>query len=355
MNKKELLMRFFITVPVIAFIFMLITKADICKSSVENAIVLCSGVLIPSLYPFSVCVLLLTDLRLFSGKKDNSQNILAKFFGLPLNLAVVVILSFIGGYPVGAKLLNSAVKRGEISPENAEKMLFFCVNAGPAFIVSAVGAGILNSRKSGLILLLSHILASLIIFCGFRIINGQIKSNPTPQTPDLPFADKFVKAASDGANVTMSICAFVILFSAITAYIEYYSANFPPLKSLLYCLEVTTTVTKTRNIYLISFLLGFAGLCVWCQIISLTGDIKINLFKFAVFRIVHGILSTVLTFGFIKLFKITVPVFSNNKTFGISGSVSGRGLSFALFIMSLIFIVSVSGKTENRKILEEFK
>ena len=38
MNKKELLMRFFITVPVIAFIFLMITKTDICKSSVENAV-----------------------------------------------------------------------------------------------------------------------------------------------------------------------------------------------------------------------------------------------------------------------------------------------------------------------------
>ena len=42
-------------------------------------------------------------------------------------------------------------------------MLCFCVNGGPAFIISAVGAGMMGEIRSGVILYCAHIAASLIL------------------------------------------------------------------------------------------------------------------------------------------------------------------------------------------------
>lgn len=45
-------------------------------------------------------------------------------------------------------------------------MLRFCVNGGPAFIISAVGAGMMGSVRFGVVLFTAHLLASLLIGIG---------------------------------------------------------------------------------------------------------------------------------------------------------------------------------------------
>ena len=56
-------------------------------------------------------------------------------------------------------------------------MLRFCVNAGPAFIISAVGAGMMGSVRMGAVLFAAHILASLLLGIGGRIWDGRSRKN----------------------------------------------------------------------------------------------------------------------------------------------------------------------------------
>ena len=51
---------------------------------------------------------------------------------------------------------------GAVSREEAERLLGFCNNSGPAFIVGAVGAGIFGSPSVGLALYGIHILAAVL-------------------------------------------------------------------------------------------------------------------------------------------------------------------------------------------------
>lgn len=348
-NIKKLLFLLLICL----FAALLILKPEICKQGVATAVILCGRVLIPSLFPFSVCVLFIMKSGALSKLKFLSP-VTERLFGLPSDLFVIMLLSMLGGYPIGAKLINEAIENGRLTPEKGGKMLNYCTNAGPAFIVAAVGSGILNSKSLGYILLFSHLAASFIICIFYRFFSGKAFYSSNSKAQKISVADNFVLSASDGAGVTINICGFVILFSAINSYIEYYSYKFPFLKPVLYLTEVTTAVTKTKNIYLISFLLGFAGLCIWCQVLAVGKKIKINLFSFAVSRALHGALSSWLTALILKLFDITLPTFSNNQSFNALTSVSGTALSVALFIMGIVFIISLNGRRNTTKILEEF-
>lgn len=338
---------------VIIFAVLLILKPEICKNAIELSIVLCSRVLIPSLFPFSVCVLFIIKSGILNKLKFLSP-LTEKIFGLPIQCFSIMLLSMLGGYPIGAKLINDAVSDGQLTERDSNKMLNFCINAGPAFIVAAVGNGILHSKKLGYILLLAHIMSSFIICIFYRFIGKKSYFFTEPVAKKISPADNFVLSASEAASVTINICSFVILFSAITSYIEHFSKTFPLLKPILYLTEVTLAVTKTHNIYLISFLLGFAGFCIWCQILSVGKNIKINFIPFSLFRIIHGALSCGITAVILKIWKITLPTFSNDLNFSHSTSVSGISLSIALLIMGIIFIISISNRRENIKILEEF-
>ena len=353
-------MKFYKKIKIIAFTsvlcalgVLLISNPEICKETIARSIVICSRVLIPSLFPFSVCVLFIMNSGVLKELSFISTFI-KKLLGLNTQMLSVFILSMLGGYPLGAKLINEEIEKGEISQKDGAKILNFCVNAGPAFIVSAVGSGFLNSKPAGYILLFSHIFSSLLICLFYRFFDNGFSFNETQSKEELSVADNFVFSAAQGASVTLNICSFVILFSAITGYIEFYSEKFTLLKPLIYLTEVTAATAKTNNIYLIAFLLGFGGICIWCQILSVGKSIKINLFTFALFRIIHGILSLSITALLLKIFKITLPTFSNNTSFDGNLSVSGTAVSISLLVMGIIFIISLSSDKKNIKILEEF-
>ena len=320
---------------ILLFGVLLILNPVICRENVAKSIIICGQVLIPSLFPFGVCVL-------FILKSDVAKRINP--------LLLIFIFSLLGGYPMGAKLINEEVLYNRLDTKNAQKMLNYCVNAGPAFIVSAVGLGILNSQKAGYILLVSHILASLII----TLLTGPISLNKTETEKSISPVDNFVLATADSAAAVMSICGFVILFSVLTGYLEFYGDQFPILKPLIFLTEITISVTKTRNIVLISFLLGFSGFCIWAQVLSVGKNIKINLLKFAFFRLLHGILSGIFTYIALKIIPLEIPTFSNSVNFSSKFFVSGGSLGVSLLVLGIVFVISLSKPKENRKILEEF-
>ena len=80
-------------------------------------------------------------------------------FRIPANGIVIVVLSLVGGYPVGAKLLADGVKEGRITSGTASRMLAYCVNCGPAFLISGVGVGIFRSLRLGVMIYVSQIIA----------------------------------------------------------------------------------------------------------------------------------------------------------------------------------------------------
>lgn len=317
-------------------IFLVIIKPDIGKNAAIIGILLCGRVIIPSLFTFTVCILFIMK-ALSGGKKEK---------------ILIFLFSCLGGYPIGAKLLNNAVQGNKISPKKAGRMLNYCVNAGPAFVIGATG-GIIGSQKLGYILFASHILSSLILAVLLKDKREKNQSPLAQKEKSFKPTESFVESVADASATTLSICSFVILFSVISAYLEYLSAFSKFFKYSALILEITTAVTKTGNIYLISFLLGFSGICVWCQIISSARLIKINLLIFALFRMIHGILSGILTAVFIKSFGITLPCITNSVIFSGSMFYSTPALALSLICLGIIFLIATFTKKYTGNIIED--
>lgn len=348
-GMKKSFLNIVLIVSVLFLIYILISNPALCKMGVATGVLLCGRVIIPSLFPFTVCVLFLMNSGALMGLKSlfrfKKRDSFERFF--------IVLLSFIGGYPIGAKLLGNAVAEKSISPKRAGNMLNFCVNAGPAFIISAIGCGILNSKKTGIILLASHILSGIVLILISNLKLSDYDCHNRLKYPKLNIADSFVKSVADASATVLNICGFVILFSAINGYLNYYSENISAIKSVALLLEITNAVTITNNVYLISFLLGFGGISVWCQVISVFGRIKFSFIKFLIFRILHGVLSVGFTVLLLKIFPVNVAVFSNVKSTTFTYFYSTAAVGISMLVMGLVFIISVSGKKYVDKLLED--
>ncbi len=263
-----------------------------------------------------------------------------------------MLLSLIGGFPVGAKLLNEMVENKKISPENAGIMLNYCINAGPAFIVLAVGNGILGSKKAGYILLFAHLLSSVIL----ALISKKLLSKENLSINEnsiTKVSESFVQSVSDSASSVIGVCSYVILFSVINSYISFYSINIEFLKIFPFILEVTTALFLSNNILLISFLLGFSGISVWCQVLANARKIKVDYLKFIIFRLLHGIISLIITYFALKLFPLTITTFSNGVSFEFSPYHTNISAGISVVILGIVFIISLYSQKKGGKILED--
>lgn len=332
---------------ILMFAGLIILKPLVCSRGAVSGLLICGRVIIPSLFPFTICVLFIMRSGLLM-KLGFLDKLTTKTLGLDSYETGLVIMSLIGGYPVGAKLLNNAVKRGELSSKRAGKMLLFSVNAGPAFIVSAVGSALLNSAKLGYILLVCHILSGFVLILIFKR-KGEKRKEVSMKREQISVTDNFVLSVSEAAGSVIGICSFVILFSVLNEYLSFYANNFKGLKNIAILLEVANGVTLTNNLYVISFLLGFSGICVWCQVLSVSNSVQINYIKFVLSRLIHGILSAAFLRLIFKVFKISVAV----SFFEVKYNYSTPVVSLSMLLMCIVFMISVVGKKYSGKMLED--
>ena len=320
----------------ILFVILLISGPQRCTAGAAYGLKLSAEILAPAIFPFAVPVIFLMNTALFKKSKRK--------------ILIVYILSLLGGYPIGAKLINELQNNGDISAENAEHILPFCVNSGPSFVILAVGNGIFDNRNIGYILLFSHVITSFFLMLAFyrKLLFSKVadvKSNNS-----TPIMDNFIYSVHNASNATLSICAFVVLFSVVGAYTESFATTAKPFSIIISLLEITMAISKTRNVYFVSFLLGFAGFSVWMQVFAQS---KTNIIRFTVIRTAHGALSAFITALIIKIFGIALPSLGNAVTANVKTVNSGYLLAFSMLVMSALLLVSISSKNHSGNLLRD--
>ena len=316
----------------VAMLILLLINSKSVNAGALKGLTICAEIIIPSLFIFSVVGIFLVSSNCLSSFNKFLTPFTKFVFGLSGDLFFVFLASLFSGYPVGAKLIDNSVKNKKIDENAANTMLCYCVNSGPAFIVLAIGEKVFLSKNLGYILLLSHILTAL-LFAVF--LKGKIKNKSTIQkNNEQNLGDTFVSSVSEATSSIIGICAFVVLFSVVSEVLKEYN-----LTSILPFFEITTGIITSKNLYFTAFLLGFGGISVQLQVLSVIKNFKVNKIKFIASRILHGGISTVITFLIIKILKLTIPVLSNNRTF--SSSASSLTLSASVcFICSAVVLVS---------------
>ncbi|MDR0919886.1 MAG: hypothetical protein LBM93_11700, partial [Oscillospiraceae bacterium] len=127
----------FFSLTIVSLMTVSILYAPAVKNQVKIAIDNCLIIIIPSMYGFMI----LSDLAVRSGIYKLLSKpffFLAKLFNIPKDCISVYIISHLGGYPIGIKLICDLLENKKIDKNTAEKLSFYCVLSGPAFIVGTV-------------------------------------------------------------------------------------------------------------------------------------------------------------------------------------------------------------------------
>lgn len=289
---------------ILALICMIILILD-GKTSISGAlqgIDLCLKSVIPALFPFLFLSSVLNGA--FLGSSIPPLKALGNWMGIPSGAESILISSFLGGYPVGAKTAADCYHSGAITRESAEHMLLFCSNAGPSFLFGII-AQQFSSWKTPWYLWAIHILGALTIAF---LYHGDTKY--TQKIPSIQIRLTDILTAST-KNMAL-ICAWVIMFRIMIQFLERWFLWLIPKEGqvLIYgILELTNGCCQLSNIenpaerfIICSFILAGGGLCVSMQTMSVLRDLSPK------YYFLGKIIQTVLCTTGAILFTLGIPV-----------------------------------------------
>lgn len=294
----------------------------------QNGLSLWATSVVPTLFPFFVATELLcqTNFTYIMGKLLNK--FIKPIFNVPGEASVAILLGTISGYPIGAKVVCNLKKQKIISKIEAERLIAFTNNSGPLFILGTVGIALFKNKHIGLILLASHILASLLVGYCFRFWK---KSKLEVNFREAKFNSKLaplkisdigeILGNSIGKAISsiLSIGGFVVLFSVILSIIEN-SGILNIITSVLSqvgikenistsiitgVIELTNGVNLSSMLYqtlpllsilITSFLLGFGGISVLLQVYSIISKEGISIKPYLYGKLLQGIFASIFTF-----------------------------------------------------------
>lgn len=205
-----------VTAALCALLEMILAPQQMIDSA-RYALRLCAELIIPSLFPFFVVSGLLNRLGFSARLAGRLSRPAARLYGISGAGATALFMGLIGGYPLGAAYIADMRRQGLISAEEGERLMGFCNNSGPAFLIGSIGAGVFGSARLGLGLYIIHILSALITGLFFRG-GGRYKA----QMPHLPESrgSALIDTVRQAAQSILSVCGFIVCFCVIIGLMD---------------------------------------------------------------------------------------------------------------------------------------
>lgn len=342
--KLALIWTLVLTVFLVLFIF-----SEECKDGALDGILMCLGVLVPSLFPFFVLASFISESHIIDLVAPVFNPVSRLLLGMKGVCITPVIMSVIGGYPVGAKMTATLYKNKSITKNEAQRLAVICCCAGPGFLITFVGLTLLCSKEAGIILLLSQIISIALLCLLSRLIYGKTENNQTECKTRSPLlSEAFVSSVSSAVRSAAGMCGFVLIFSIICNILtDGFMISSTLGKCFVALLEITNGVTYLSgeiSLEILCALTGFGGICVHLQIFRELKDVPFSKAKFYLFRLVQGAICYLTSKLLLLAFPVTDAVFSTTAEPPQLSFYSGVIGSIALMVTSIVFIISVRNK-----------
>lgn len=274
-------------------------RTQACAQAAREAVWLCLETVIPSLFPFMVLSSLLVACGTAAALGRRLRGLCRALFGLSGAGAGALALGLVGGYPVGARCAAELVRSGKLSRAEGERLLAFCNNAGPGFILGMCGTAIFHRARVGAWLYLVHVLAALLTGMLLRS-HGAAAAALSGAMQETPLSRALGPAVRSACISMGTVCGFVVLFAVLLRMAEGATGTLPPLWRALLAgtVELTSGVLAlpdTRAGFVCcAALLGWGGLSVHAQTLAMLEGSGLRTRRYFLGKLLHALLSAAL-------------------------------------------------------------
>lgn len=293
-NKKRIIAAGIVT---LFCCMLMVLFPTIAISSARKGISLWVGNVLPALLPFFICANFLQNIGVIKCLKSG---------------AFPFAMSVLSGYPMGAKIIGDLVRSGEISSREGRRLISFCNTSGPAFMIGAIGAGMLGSGFLGGIIAAAHYIGAVANGVLYTCLLG--KDEQIQQGEQLPYGggmqESFTEAILSSFKSLGIILAYIVLFTFATDIIHM-AGGFSLIESqemravIKGFLEMTVGcgavsecawTSDMLKCILCTAIVSWGGLSVLGQSMSMLSGTGISLGYLFVSKLTHSFFSTVTAF-----------------------------------------------------------
>lgn len=276
--------------------------------------------MIPTLLPFMILSGILIHMNLTEGFVRLFHPILHFLYGTTPNGSYTLLMGFLCGFPMGARIAGELCRTGRLQTEEGNLLLAFCNNIGPIYFLSFV-VSTLSLEKPlmpflvmygvpliyGLFVMrmpllfhrsdgLSAARTSSHFYRLTKSINSELSA--TESFPQIPQAEGLL-AATDHAVVSgltgiAKLGGYMVFFNLLNILFVPFTRLPATLLQAYYCiLEITGGIARCGSLhpYLVLVMLPFGGLSCIAQTYSMIGDTKLSIRAY----LFHKLAQTALT------------------------------------------------------------
>lgn len=332
----------FFSLVFIGFTVSLLLFSNSNLPAVKSGLALWANSVVPSLFPFFVATELLMHTNIIYQLGNLLNNFMQTLFNVRGEGGFAFVMGIISGYPMGAKIATNFRKHNICTKEECERLLSFTNNSGPLFIIGTVGILLFKNTAIGLLLFITHILACITV--GFIFRFWKYKSSPSNSNKiDISYTSNknsstvsfsnlgsvLAESITSATSTILLIGGFVVIFASVISILKssgilsFCADIISPLFSLVNIspafakpllsgfLEITNGISTIStipnkklsvNIIISAFLLGFGGISVLLQVLSITSKTDLSIKPYIYGKLLHGIFAGIYTYIFISIF-----------------------------------------------------
>lgn len=237
------------------------------RTATSAALTLCVRTVIPALFPFMIASSLLISLGFGAWAAPLFSRVMMPLFGLPGQAGSAFFLGLVAGYPIGARTAADLYQQGMLTQDEAQRLLCFCNNSNPVFLISVLGISVFNSVRIGLWLWLIHLSSALLVGLLFRRKTVTPRRWNSVPSSVSSFPSAFVAAVRSSFTNILSVCAFVTVFYVLAVPFGALPQPFGPfLVGSLELFSLTPLISaNATDFVLASICSGWGSISVLCQ------------------------------------------------------------------------------------------
>lgn len=242
-------------------------------------------------------------------------------------------------------MASELYEKSMITKEEAERLLPFCNNSGPLFIIGAVGS-MLGNVSLGVKLYVIHVISAFLTGVIFSLFSKKEKSKNKEPIYSLNLGKAISDSVLTGTQTMLNVCGFITFFAVVSALLTEPLLNMAGKNIIGLFLSGLTEVTLgAKNIIinslngettfvLLSGILGFGGVCVFLQVLGIVSDANLSSKKYLAGKTLQMTISMLLS-------KLYVLSFNARPVFLSAGEITKRYADSTPIILISFFIALV--------------
>lgn len=298
---------------VVLFAVMLISPKAVFNGASEG-LLLWFQIILPTLFPFILITNLLLSTDSIHYISGAAGALLSRIFKVSENGSFAMIVGFLCGYPMGAKVTADLITSGYISDDEGKYLLSFCNNTSPVFILNFIVWKTLKNEAlmlpSVFILLGTPLLMSFLFrrfylkgHSGFAVLKeaGSKKINWNFKIMDVCIMDSFETITKVGG--------YIILFSVLLELVRSSPIQIAAVSFLLPSLEVTNGIAILGKAALplrfqypaILALTSFGGFCAAAQTQCMIQKTRLKILPYIIEKLATAVVTSLIALLYLHL------------------------------------------------------